>query len=271
MSVINKTEALALRIVPYSRTSQVVTWLTPGYGKLTTMVKGACRPKSLFLGQYDLFYTCELVFYRRDHSALSILKECTPLNSRDSFRQNWKAMICASYVCDVVARASQENHRQPDLYNFTTSLLDSLCNGGIKPHFLPWFELRLTKLLGISPQLSTCVKCKTDMEAFSSPVSFSYARGGILCPACEGDNGGLKVIITPDIPAILRRWQTSDSPAVADNTRISPKQLIALGKILGTFIGYHLDIAPVSRSIALDTIQETAPRPANRTPGMTKK
>ena len=48
-----KTEAICLDIRPWSRTSHVVSWLTP-MGKVSTVVKGAVRAKSQFLGQYDL-------------------------------------------------------------------------------------------------------------------------------------------------------------------------------------------------------------------------
>jgi phosphoesterase RecJ-like protein len=57
-----KTLGIVLSIRPWSQTSHVVTWLTLN-GVITTLVKGALRPKSAFIGQYDLFYTCELVYY----------------------------------------------------------------------------------------------------------------------------------------------------------------------------------------------------------------
>ena len=41
-----KTEAVCLDIRPWSRTSHIVRWMTPD-GPVTTVVKGAVRPKSL--------------------------------------------------------------------------------------------------------------------------------------------------------------------------------------------------------------------------------
>ena len=60
-----KTQGIVLTVHPWSRTSHVVTWLTPDHGPVTTLVKGAVRPKSAFLGQYDLFYTCDILYYAR--------------------------------------------------------------------------------------------------------------------------------------------------------------------------------------------------------------
>lgn len=256
--MIEKTEAIVLRISPYSKTSQVVTWLTAKYGRLVTVAKGACRPKSAFLGQYDLFYTCELLFYRREGNPVHILKECSPLLTRNIFRDNWKAMLCASYLCDLLSRASSEDHSQPELYDLLESSLDYLATGAAKPQFLAWFELRFMKMLGMAPQLTRCQSCRKDLSSAGSlQVSFSPASGSILCPACAGRHGESALPITPDTLAMLRRWQKCDTAILAGNTKITGKQLVALRKILGRFLDYHLDFVPLSRSIVMETIQET--------------
>lgn len=60
--MIIKTTGLVLRLDPFSKTSQVITWLTPDHGRTVTLAKGAKRVKSNLVGQYDCFYTCELLF-----------------------------------------------------------------------------------------------------------------------------------------------------------------------------------------------------------------
>ena len=91
-----KTEATCLRINPWSRTSHVVSWLTPS-GRVATLVKGAVRPKSAFLGQYDLNYTCGIVYYARAHGEAHALRECFPLERRDDLRGDYAALAVASY------------------------------------------------------------------------------------------------------------------------------------------------------------------------------
>lgn len=266
--MIEKTEAIALRITPYSKTSQVISWLTPASGRLVTLAKGACRPKSHFLGQYDIFYTCEILYYHREHRAIHILKECSPNEVRSFFRDDWKAMMCASYMCDLVLRVSPEHHSQPELYNLLVSALDPLGRGAAGPQLLIWFELKLMQLQGMSPRLLKCQACRTGLETgVASHVEFSSASGGILCPSCARKRGESGLPITPDVLAMLRNWQSSESPIAAGRTRINGKQLVALRKILGTFLAYHLDFVPLSRSIVMDTFQETARSKADRTVG----
>ena len=80
--MILKDEAIALRMHPFGNTSRIVVWLTQTHGKLATLVKGSQRDRSGFLGQYDLFYTCEILFYAREQRNLHVLKECAPLDVR---------------------------------------------------------------------------------------------------------------------------------------------------------------------------------------------
>ena len=94
--MILKTTALALRFYPFSNTSRIVAWLTPDQGRIATMVKGSQRPRSLFLGQYDLFYTCELLYHRRERGGLHIARECSPLKWREGLRRDWRAAAAAS-------------------------------------------------------------------------------------------------------------------------------------------------------------------------------
>ena len=92
-----KTEAVCLRIYPWSRTSHIVHWLTP-HGRLATVVKGATRPKSAFLGQYDLNYTCEIVYYLGSRGDLHALRECSPEIARASLRGNLAALLLADHM-----------------------------------------------------------------------------------------------------------------------------------------------------------------------------
>ena len=84
-----KTQGIVLAIRPWSQTSHVVTWLTPDHGPVTTLVKGAVRAKSAFLGQYDLFYRCDLLYYARASGDLHALREVTPRNLRERLRGDW--------------------------------------------------------------------------------------------------------------------------------------------------------------------------------------
>ena len=266
---IEKTEAIAVRISPFANTSHVVTWLSRDFGRIPTVIKGARRPKSPFLGQYDLFYTCELLFYARERNGLHIARECSPISAREAFRSDWRACACASYLCDLMVRALPDGAVMPDLYDLATESLDLLTEGCASPTLIFWFELKLAVLLGVGPRLTTCSSCGSDLAVTSSRRSvFSCVRGGILCTACsqaatppagQRNRGGdafpheQDVHISPDTLAMLKRWQTGHSPRVAARTRCTHQQELEFSDLLGIFLGYHLDIIPPGRRVAIET------------------
>ena len=256
--MIDKTEAIVLRVSPFSRTSHVVNWLSRTHGKVATLVKGACRPKSPFLGQYDLFYTCELLFYRRAHNGLHIARECAPLNARSRLRSDWRACACASYICDVLSRIGTAGPHRDELYELAAVTLDALCVTTPAPQLVFWFELQLMSRLGLAPQLRTCPACGNHLPDFVAS-DFSCDRGGILCADCAVTHVGQTHRLAPDLIAMLRNWQRSTSPRSAQNTSCSHPQCLALRDVLALFLNYHLDIPAPSRNIATDILLGACP------------
>ena len=253
--MIEKTEALVLRTNPFSKTSRIVTWLSPDFGKVVTVIKGSCRPKSAFLGQYDLYYTCELVFYTRNRDGIHIAKECFPLEIRPAFRTDWRAAACASYVSDLLCLVSLQDHNQRELYELAISCFDFLCSPDReKQRLLFWFEIRLAKFLGLSPQLSNCAACGNPIQP-AYPVVFSASLGGVLCPQCPHRSEDRLIPVGRDVLAILKQWQGISSARSARVTHCSEEQRAALKIILGTFLKYHLDRAPESRYRAFQIVE----------------
>lgn len=254
MSAIEKCEAVVLHITPYSQTSHIVAWLSPSHGRFHTLVKGACRPRSVFLGQYDLFYTCELLFYVRRGEGLFIAKECTPLAYRVGLRENWRAALSACYVCDLVFRLTGAGV-QTEIYSLLNTCLDFLCTEPPRLEIILWFELRLARLLGFLPRLSNCAVCNGPVNT-ERTVLFSTPHGGILCPRCSADESSTPIAVRPDILSTLRRWSTSESCA-AVAPACTRQQALAIEMLLGVFYAYHLGENPESRRIVLKLLQRS--------------
>jgi DNA repair protein RecO (recombination protein O) len=250
--MIVRTSGVLLRVDPFSKTSQITTWLTPEHGRMVTLVKGAQRRRGNFVGQYDLFYTCELLFYCRERTGLHLLKECSPLETRCGFRHDWRAAACASYCCDLAARLSPLEGRHPELFALMGRVLDALGEYGPASAFVFWFELRALGVLGFAPQLRRCAGCGSALPVDPARiVVFSVERGGILCPECQPDRAGPIVHISPDIRSMLTTWQSIPTPELACRTAMAIDQREAIEDLLGAFLRYHLDPFPGSRETAL--------------------
>ena len=248
------TEGIVLRVSPFSRTSHVVTWLTPDHGRVAALVKGALRPKSQFLGQYDLFYTCDVLFYFRDKTGVHLVKECAPINARAMLRGDWRAALTASALCAFVAGVLPlGDHHHPYLYSLLTTGLDALAAPLPALTVLHWFELIVLDELGLRPQITVCSRCGSDCTDTSEGVVMVPASGGMLCSSCHGSHvkSATALPIRPDTLRILRHWQSSSNPHDAARVVCTRRQIADIGSALAAFLRYHIESPSVSKAIGI--------------------
>ncbi len=222
-----KTQGIVLAIHPWSQTSHVVTWLTPDHGPVTTLVKGAVRAKSAFLGQYDLFYLCDLLYYARASGDLHPLREVTPRNLRAHLRGDWRATILASYAADLVKDLAPANAEAAAWFSFLDSLLTRLESAGGSLQELVRLEMEILRLAGWAPDFSNM-----DPRAEWTPFAIDLGRCG---------EGARTVRLSPRTVAVLAR---PDAPGHVLET---VKDAV---RFLGVFLSYHIERAPdIRRSL----------------------
>lgn len=244
--MIIRATAIPLAIYPYSSTSRIVHWLTRHHGKISTLLKGSLRPKSPFLGEYELFSTSELLYFVKHTGTLYSGKECALLHRRDAFRTDWRAMQAASYISALFNKTTPENAPQPELFGLYETLLDLAQNYGRYPQFLIWSELRFCELHGHAPNLGPCIQCSSNTN-----LRFCASQGGVMCVTCATEKKLPTLESQPDVLAILRSWQQAAHPGPVVNTRLTARQLTTLNAIAGTFMMYHFNLQPNSRNAVL--------------------
>ena len=238
-----KTQGIVLTVHPWSRTSHVVTWLTPDHGPVTTLVKGAVRPKSAFLGQYDLFYTCDILYYARATADLHALREVTPCTFRENLRGRWRETALAGYAAGLVKDLAPANAEAAAWYSFLDSLLTRLENmggsqrvatapGGTCPFAsalqeLVRLEMEILQLAGWAPDFSNM-----DPHAEWTPFAIDLGRCG---------EGTRTVRLSPRTVAVLNR------PDASGHALETVKDAV---RFLGVFLSYHIERPPdIRRSL----------------------
>ena len=210
-----KTEGIVLRIRPWSRTSHVVTWLTPDRGPVATLVKGAVRPKCFALGQYDLFYTCELLYYARASGGeLHALREVRPVATRDHLRGDWRATALAAYACDLVADLAPASAESAAWYDFLADFLDGAGGGAAR---LVALEAGVLRLAGLMPDFS-------GIDPSAEWVPFAIDRGKV-------GSGARIYRLSPAAAAAVQ------DPASEKNFKI----LLDAVRFIGVFLLFHLE------------------------------
>ena len=219
-----KTEAICLDVRPWSKTSHVVSWLTPS-GKIATVVKGAMRPKSQFLGQYDLNYTCEIVYYARTHGETRALRECSPLKMREGLRGDFRALTVAGYFCGLVREYAPSGPECREWFDALGGALDGLCRdpeGKASVGGVIEFELLVLGMLGLKPELE--------------------AEAGVF--ALRGERS---IPVSGEVAAYLR------NPAAAGE---NPQIALDAARAIGVFYRFHLDSTPEVRRFVLGMVSK---------------
>jgi DNA repair protein RecO (recombination protein O) len=241
--MIERDHGIVLRWFPVTDSSRVVVWFTRHHGQLSTLIKGALRGKSWALGQYDLFHTCEILFYAGAKEDLHLFRECSPLRRRRGLRSDWRACAGASFVADLLYHVAPPRASAPALYELASQCLDQLARGNKPPALLFWFELHVLRELGLAPRLA-------DDPAAS--LRFAYALGRVLVPGERAE--GPAAPLSGGAHALMRLLLDSPDPERLSRLRVRPEQIRELCQHLERFGRYHLDRSLPSRALALDNL-----------------
>ncbi len=243
--MILKDEALALRIYPFGNSSRIVVWLSRTYGKLAVLAKGSQREKSPFLGQFDLFYTCEVLFYAREHRHLHILKECQPLEARTAFRTDWRACAMASYAAGLLDRAVPFGPASPRLYGLLEDTLDLLATRTPGPGAVPRLELRLLQELGLAPDWDACNQCRRDLR--NGPgARIDWAHGALLCETCA--KGGGVALSAPALHVLRLIRDGAPPPSL-------PERIFReIRELTGGLLAHHAELSGPARELAFQIL-----------------
>ena len=151
--MIESATGLILRTRSFTETSLIVHWLTPNFGRIATVAKGAHRPKSPFLGKLDLFYLADFSFSRSRRSDLHTLREASLRETHSALRRNVLLLHQAAYATEFVEQATETETPLPAVYDLTLGFFSRLCEQPTKPQTIFTFELKLLHELGLKPNL----------------------------------------------------------------------------------------------------------------------
>lgn len=198
-----------LRTRPLTDTSLILHWLTPEFGRLATVAKGARRPKSPFAGKLDLFYLAEFSFQRSRSSELHQLREVSLRETHAALRQDLEYIQQASYAAALIEQATETDTPLGGIYSLMTAFLQHLPLQPPLPQSFFAFEIKLLSELGLQP----------DLEADKLP---------------------------PDLRQILRILLVGEWRALP-RLKLSRPQVAALRQYLGGFLVHHLGKVPLAR------------------------
>lgn len=148
-----RSEGIVLRTRPLTDTSLVVLWLTPELGRISTVAKGARRPKSPFAGKLDLFFEAQFSFARSGRSDLHTLREVMVTDAHARLRTDFALLHQAAYFTVLVEQGTERETPLPEMHALLRDYLRHLPERECLPEAMFAFEFQLLRILGMAPAL----------------------------------------------------------------------------------------------------------------------
>ncbi|MST00181.1 MAG: DNA repair protein RecO [Pedosphaera sp.] len=146
-----RAAGIILRTRPLTETSLIIHWLTPELGRISTVAKGARRPKSLFRGKLDLFHAADFSFARSRRSDLHTLREVSLRATHEILRRDLAKLQQAAYCATLIEQATETETPLPEIHAIFSDLLGHLARHPTCTHVVFAFELKLLAELGLEP------------------------------------------------------------------------------------------------------------------------
>lgn len=148
-----RTTGIILRTRLLTETSLIVQWLTAEAGRISTVAKGARRPKSPFRGKLDLFHEADLVFRRSSRSDLHTLQEIALRGTHPELRTDWGRLSQAGYGVALLELTTETDTPLPEAWELFRGFLGEVCSAPSAVRTILALELRHLSDLGQFPEL----------------------------------------------------------------------------------------------------------------------
>jgi DNA repair protein RecO (recombination protein O) len=213
-----KTEAITISQKNYSETSQILTFYTRDYGKMTALARGIKRPKHRLLNPPDLFSHSEVIFIKKSPLGVNLLTEITVRDNFPLLRSNLARLRMAFYITRFLSQLTEPEEANNDLFDLSLRSIQALeaarpetpkpmkrgkiinnsCSNAEKMIIFA-FEAQALKYLGYMPHTLSCPVCKNavplardgagrdyfGLTTKGRKAAFSFYNGSVLCRSCR--------------------------------------------------------------------------------------
>ncbi len=188
-----KDQAICLRAMDYSETSQIVTLMTRSHGRIQVIAKGSKRAKSAFDGPIERFSRGDIVYLPSENSSLYTLREFHQMYDLVmAMSRHLDAYHCALLGTELLTKLIHDHDPHEVLFDVFVQYLQDLGHPTgsdtakrDRLGLLAVFQLSLLREVGLYPVFSECLNCKTNTTSALDAMFFSHSANGLVCRDCE--------------------------------------------------------------------------------------
>lgn len=177
-----KDQAIVLRRLDYSESSQVLLFFTREHGSQRLIAKGIKRStKKKYGTAIDLLERGEVAWIRKSSgdAQLGTLTEWKQLEAHLGLRTELIRLHGAQYLAEITAMLTEDNDPHPPLFDALAEALLQLSSGGRPLSNVVAYQHTLLREVGLWPDFDRCVI--TNRPAPSGrPAYYSATQGGLV-------------------------------------------------------------------------------------------
>lgn len=232
-----QVKGIILRKQDYRENDRLFVIYTDELGKIEAVAKGARKIKSKMAGHLDLFSVVNLMVApgKIYYQIAGADREKNFLNIKGDLAKTVLASFCLEAV-DIFTKLDHSDLKIYELLCETLEIFDNEKNKiFLKSYVLSkFFVLKLLSILGWTPELYVCVKCKK--KIMPNGNFFDAGRGGLTCGQCGKSDLQISTSAIKILRFVLRN-KFKDIAAL----KITKAHIGELAKIIDAFVAVRQD------------------------------
>jgi len=176
---LQESEAIVLRTYPLREADLLVTLFTRAEGKVRGVARSAKKSKRRFGGALEPMTYVRAFYDVRERQELVRLDSCEVLESPMAGEVTYARAVALAHVAELVDELLPDREANDAIFRLTLSVLRALTAAEV---WMPvtYFELWLTRLVGLLPELTACIACGRTLNG--SRAYFHALADGLMCP-----------------------------------------------------------------------------------------
>jgi DNA repair protein RecO (recombination protein O) len=240
--------AVVLRARDYAESDRIVTLLTPDYGKISGIAKGAKASRHRFERKLEPFSHVMLHFRRRPHGQLVFITRAEAVDLvQFRIEDDLGRIALGTYMLELTDLLTVETSEAGDAYRSLVNALTVLSGRSAEAAIRQAFELRALGWAGFGLEFARCRVCAE--EADTEAVYFVVGRGGVVCARCRSGVPEGAIRLRMESAAALARLGVMALEEVGDATPAGADGALAIARFLNSILDRKLRTAEFLDSI----------------------
>jgi DNA repair protein RecO (recombination protein O) len=230
--MLQRTEGIVLRTIPFGEADLIVTYLTPDFGLIKLFAKSPRKFKSRFGSSLEPLTHSKISFWGKEDAPLPKLTQSDIMQPFQCIRDVLHSFLKVSEIIELTINFLPERDANKKAYSLLLDTLQVIEKNRNENFMAQHYKIKLLNLTGFAPKLNACGRCG------KNGTRFYLSHGSVICETCaKGMDSPIKIS-----PAVLKLYTDLLTWDTIKINRIKPSDslLTELSGIINMHIKYIL-------------------------------